>query len=64
LRFSIYESNSSKDNRVKLQREKHNYSSASSVNNPKRKKYNPYEEISGEFKKIKPPTFNGEVEKG
>ena len=30
----------------------------------KRKKYRPYEEISGEFKKIKPPTFNGEMEKG
>ena len=29
-----------------------------------RKKFNPYEEISGEFKKIKPPTFNGETEKG
>ena len=27
------------------------------------KKYRPYEEISGEFKKIKPPTFNGEIEK-
>ena len=24
----------------------------------------PYEEISGEFKNIKPPTFNGEIEKG
>ena len=30
----------------------------------KREKYKPYEEISGEFKKIKPPTFNGETEKG
>ena len=30
----------------------------------KKKKYKPYEEISGEFKKIKPPTFNGETEKG
>ena len=30
----------------------------------KKKKYKPYEEISGEFKKIKPPTFNGEIEKG
>ena len=32
--------------------------------NKKKKKYRPYEEISGEFKKIKPPTFNGETEKG
>ena len=31
---------------------------------PRRRKYKPYEEISGEFKKINPPMFNGEVEKG
>ena len=30
----------------------------------KKRKYKPYEEISGEFKKIKPPNFNGETEKG
>ena len=30
----------------------------------RKNKYKPYEEISGEFKKIKPPTFNGETEKG
>ena len=30
----------------------------------KKRKYKPYEKISGEFKKIKPPTFNGETEKG
>ena len=30
----------------------------------KKKKYRTYEEISGEFKKIKPPMFNGEIEKG
>ena len=30
----------------------------------RKKKYKPYEEISGEFKKIKPQTFNGETEKG
>ena len=30
----------------------------------RKKKYRPYEEISGEFKKIKPPTFNGDTEKG
>ena len=29
-----------------------------------KKNYRPYEEISGEFKKIKPPIFNGETEKG
>ena len=30
----------------------------------KKRKYKPYEEISREFKKIKPPTFNGETKKG
>ena len=30
----------------------------------KKIKYKPYEEISGEFKKIKPPMFNGEIKKG
>ena len=30
----------------------------------RKKKYRPYEEISRKFKKIKPPTFNGETEKG
>ena len=30
----------------------------------KKRKYKPYEEIFGEFRKIKPPTFNGEFEKG
>ena len=29
----------------------------------KKSKYKPYEEISREFKKIKPPNFNGETEK-
>jgi len=38
LRFSEYESNSSKDNRVKLHREKHTYFSASSDSISKRKK--------------------------
>jgi len=64
LKFYENESYSSKDNKVKLHREKHINSSASSDNNPKRRKYKPYEEILGEFKKIKPPMFNGEVEKG
>ena len=32
--------------------------------NKKKKMYRPYEEIYGEFKKIKPPMFNGEIEKG
>ena len=42
------------------------YTSDSSEDNhhTRKRKYKPYEEISGEFKKIKPPTFNGETEKG
>ena len=47
---------------------KQNYqytSDSSEYNHHSRKiKFKPYEEISGEFKKIKPPTFNGETEKG
>ena len=39
-------------------------SSESSADNKKKKKYIPHEEISREFKKIKPPMFNGEIEKG
>ena len=30
----------------------------------KKRKYKTYEEILGEFKNIKPPTFNGETKKG
>ena len=38
--------------------------SSESDRKTRRRKYKPYEEISKEFKKIKPPMFNGEVEKG
>ena len=45
--------------------EQRNYHSTSDDNQyTKKRKCKPYEEISGEFKKIKPPTFNGETEKG
>src|SRR5882757_5413783 len=48
--------------------EQRNYHSTSDSSDDKqykkKRKYKPYEEISGEFKKIKPPTFNGETEKG
>ena len=39
------------------------YSSDSNENSyhSRKRKYNPYDEISKEFKKIKPPTFNGET---
>ena len=48
--------------------DQHNFHSTSDSSDDnhytKKRKYKPYEEISGEFKKIKPPTFNGETEKG
>ena len=42
------------------------YTSDSSEDNhhTRKRKFKPYEEIYGEFKKIRPPTFNGETEKG
>ena len=47
------------------QRNFHSTSDSSEDNHYTRKrKYKPYEEISKEFKKIKPPTFNAETEKG
>ena len=47
------------------QRNFHSTSDSSDDNHyTKKRKYKPYEEISGEFKKIKPPTSNGEIEKG
>ena len=66
LKFSDKESNSFSGINVRSHKEKHKYSSESSdsSNSPKKRKYKPYEEMSGKFKKIKPPMFNGEVEKG
>ena len=47
------------------QRNSHYTSDSSEDNHHNRKrKFKPYEEIYGEFKKNKPPTFNGEIEKG
>ena len=47
------------------QRNFHSTSDSSDDNHyTKKRKYKPYDEISREFKKIKPPTFNGETEKG
>ena len=47
------------------QRNFHSTSDSSDDNHyTKKRKYKPYEEISGEFKKIKPPKFNGETKKG
>ena len=63
---SKIESSSSSEIYGDSQRKNQQYSSDSSEDNYQymKRKYKPYEEISGEFKKIKPPTFNGETEKG
>ena len=65
LNFSDSESESSSGIKVRSHKEKHKYSneSSDSDNSPKKRKYKPDEEISGEFKKIKPLMFNGEEEK-
>ena len=47
------------------QRNYHSTSDSSDDNQyTKKRKYKSYEEISGQFKKIKPTTFNGDTEKG
>ena len=48
-----------------LHKQSSHYTSDSSEDNhhTRKRKYKSYEKISGEFKKIKPPTFNGETEK-
>ena len=62
-KHSKIESSSSFEINNNSYRKKHEYSSDSSESNyrSRKKKYKPYEEISGEFKNIKPPTFNGET---
>ena len=57
--FSSYFNAQSRKGRYKYMSD-----SSESDHKPRRRKYKPYEEISGEFKKTKPPMFNGEVEKG
>ena len=66
LNFSDSESKSSSRVKVRPRKEKYKYTSESSESNcsPRKTKYKPYEEILGEFKKMKPPMFNSEVEKG
>ena len=59
------ESSSSSEINGNSYRKKHQYSSDSGESDyrSRKKKYKPYEEINGEFKKTKPPTFNGKIEK-
>ena len=63
LEFSSHKPDTSREESVKHHR-KQQESSESSDDNKKKRKYITYEEIFGEFKKIKPPIFNGEIEKG
>ena len=60
------ESNSSSEVYGDLHKQNSHYTSDSIEDNrhTRKRKYKPYEEISMEFKKIKPPTFNGETGKG
>ena len=63
LEFSIHKPETSIEESVKHNR-KHQESNKRNDDNKRKNKYIPYEEIFGEFKKIKPPMFNGEIEKG
>ena len=65
-KLKLYDSESSSRVNIRSYRGRYKYTSESSESDckPRKMKYNPYDEISGEFKKIKPPMFNGEVEKG
>ena len=63
MEFSSHKPGISSEELVKHHR-KQQESSESNDDNKKKNKYRPYEEISRELKKIKPPMFNGEMEKG
>jgi len=63
-KFSDNKYHCSSDGTGEGKKKKMNYSSDNSDINPNTSKRNPYEELAGEFRKIRPPTFNGEVEKG
>ena len=64
LEFLKHEVESSNEESTRHNKEKHQDSRESSDSNKNKRKYKPYEEISGELKKMKPPMFNGEIEKG
>ena len=63
---SKIESSSSSEIYGDPHRKNYHYTSDSSEDNhhSRKRKFKPYEEISEEFNKIKPPTFNGETGKG
>ena len=59
-----YKDDCSSDGTGEWKKKKLNYSSDSSDRSAHTSKCKPYEELAGEFRKIRPPTFNGKVEKG
>ena len=63
-KYSDSESFAEVKTRSRRERDKYISNSSESDKKPRRKKYKPYEEISWELKKINPPMFNGEIEKG
>ena len=63
MEISSHKYDTSSEESVKHHRKQHDFSE-SSDDNKKKNKCIPYDEISGEFKKNKPPMFNGEIEKG
>ena len=63
MEFSNHKRKNSNEESVKHNRKKQD-SSKTNDDNKNKNKYRQYKEIYGEFKKIKPPMFNGEIEKG
>ena len=65
-KVKYFDSESYSKFKTRSHRGRYKYASESSESDhkPRKMKYKPYEEILGEFKKIKPPMFNEEVEKG
>ena len=63
LEFSSHKTKNFCEESVKHHSRKQQESSEISDDNKRKNKYRIYEEISREFKKIKPPMFNGEFEK-
>ena len=63
MEFSKNETESSSEESAKHETEKYKDSSESGDSNQKKNKYKSYEEISGEFKKMKHPMFNIYIKK-
>jgi len=64
LNFSDSDTNSAEEDRNPEDKTDYSSESTHSKVRKNKKKRRQHDEITGEFKKIKPPTFNGEVETG